>query len=161
MKNRPTSNPDLHLLAINLMDMASRQWPDVFETGDVERVRTADDVLLVGLRVMAAVARRNGVSAEDIQNAVDASMIVPRRSRRSSSQMDPGDDVIVLSGMDSLVHSMDIAMMDPERRSRMPRWFLSGFWPRVLRELAMGGRMQSSDATIAAMVLEQSTGVRK
>jgi hypothetical protein len=152
--------PDLKTLLVGLLRLCAEKWPDMVQAADADRIAKCDDVTLVGARVACAIARRAGVTSEEVAALVAAS---------SGRRADPADmaafdasatEAEGVPHAQQVMWEVDRALTDPARRSRLPDWFVDQFWPEAVRRVAMGSKPTSREVSVMLAVLEHASGRR-
>ena len=132
---------DLRLLAVGMLKWCSRRWPEVVRQDDVDRVQSATNVLLVGLRVCGGILTRLGMSFDELSKIADSAVHRPKARDAYSTMMatvEPDEVIITTGRMDPMLAMADVdrCLVDPECSSRVRPWFRDDFYPAVVRRAA-------------------------
>ena len=153
--------PDLRKMLVELAYAVNKHHPGAIIPAEIDRIKGAENVLLVLSRVIAGLSKRHaGVTSSEIRQAADKAKWVP-----DSADVFDGVplDYGVVTGRTStwdVLHEIDKAMHDPKRRTNMPDWFLNNMWPGILRRVAQGKRMTERERSIALYVISIASGER-
>lgn len=152
--------PDLRLLLVGLGELCAKKWPELVKPEDTQRIRDAADTTLVAARILCGVARRAGITAEEIASVVQAAAV--RDSAIGKTYAMDASDVLAsdVPACYELLWNVDACLADPSRRTAVPSWFVDSYYPQLLRRLALGGKPNSRDLSVMAAVLEKVSGRR-
>jgi hypothetical protein len=157
------SAPDVKILMTLLLRRLSTLHPDVVKPDDAERIAACEDVALVGARVACVIARRVGVTKEDVETMVAEASRPLRTAVTPGRAADFDTGVIAEDRVPEALAALqriDEALSDPARGPCFPDWFRTGFWPDLLRRVAMGGRVSPRDMALMRVALETASGRR-
>lgn len=152
--------PDLRRLLVLLGEAVHASAPDKVGMDVVDRIREADNTLLVLSRVLMGLAKRNGlVSQKQVQSIVNRSRYVPDAPLFGSAD----DGIGKVDGRVTdwqVMQQVDDCLANLEQRSKLPDWFTLDLWPSALRRAAGGHGLSDRERAIALYVTSVARGER-
>lgn len=147
---------DLRRLSAGLARWAAESRPDLGVTiDDVKRLEAAANPLLVITRLAARLARRAGMTEKEMERLTASCKI--KADAFADAEVSVGDPIATgrMTAYDA-IRLVDTTLSDPDRRSRMPDWFVVELWPSVLRRAASGTIPTDREIAIAMQIVEDS-----
>jgi hypothetical protein len=131
--------PDLKVFLCELLGVIRLRHPKIVLESDINRISSAENVLLVSSRVAAQIAMRCGVTASDIATVV-------KRARPSASQdaMSAMTEQVALKIEDGVAHpwkvmsDVDKMLASADTANKVPAWFKDELYPGIVRRAASG-----------------------
>lgn len=150
------------MLLVELGATMSFRHPSLVTIEDVDRIRDANNVLLVTSRVLMGIAKRAGLSSDDVAGIVARSQWVPRKQDVMDTAADSPEEGKITGRATrfEVITAVDEALADPSIRGSLPDWFIFCFWPPALRRVAGGGHLTDRECEVAMHVISVAGGER-
>ena len=157
MADRP---PDLKVMLTGIARAVNRQHPGTVLDSEIQRVNSADNVLLVLSRVLTAMAKRNGVSKNQVLEIVAEAKKPAKIATKDLFDVSPTIEARITGNRTDweVIGSVDVAMASLESRAKVPTWFINEFWPPILQRCASGSPMSDREKAVAMYVASVARG---
>lgn len=143
--------PDLKLLAAGIAQHLG------VPREDVDKLRSCNDagLALMILRVIMRRAKATGaITSADEDRIIDAAR--PRFDPVTAMMASPvptQSNVTQVTTARDVVMTVDRLLVAPATRTKIPRWFITDFWPAIMRRVASGGVITEREVAIARNVI--------
>lgn len=151
--------PDLKRLLVGLAQEMNRLHPEVVTDVHVERIRSADNVLLVTSRVLMGLSKKVGVDDVAIKRIVNQARHILDAPLFGHADQNVGKTDGHITDW-QIMQKVDDCRSDLKTRVKVPTWFIEEMWPAVLRRCAGGDKMSDRERAIAQYVVSTARGER-
>lgn len=152
--------PDLTVILTELAVAVNEHHPGTITDDEIDRVRSANNVLLVLSRVLTSAAKRAGVTQDRVHEIVSKARRAATPSGGDLFEAAPVGEPRAGSRITDWDVIRDVDEVLLKFRDGVPGWFIDDFWPGCLRRSAQGLRLTDRERNIAMHISSIARGER-